>query len=175
MEIYLVRHTSVAVTKGTCYGQLDVELADSFIEEAEKVKRHLPKEFDAVFSSPSKRCVKLVEELNFIDYQTDSRLLEMNFGDWEGTKWEEINQAELNSWMEDFVTVKPKNGECLLDIYHRVSDFLNQLRSGNLDKVLIVTHGGIIRCVKAYILHIPLSQIFEIPVDFGEIVHFRLA
>ena len=30
MEIYVVRHTKVAIDKGICYGQTDAPLADSF-------------------------------------------------------------------------------------------------------------------------------------------------
>ena len=36
MEVILIRHTSVDVPKGVCYGQTDVPLRDSFEEEASK-------------------------------------------------------------------------------------------------------------------------------------------
>lgn len=39
MKVYLVRHTSVDVAPGTCYGQTDVPLRASFQEEAEACKR----------------------------------------------------------------------------------------------------------------------------------------
>ena len=43
MNIYIVRHTSVDVKPGTCYGQTDVALRPSFTDEAEKVKENLGK------------------------------------------------------------------------------------------------------------------------------------
>ena len=41
MKLILVRHTSVAVEKGVCYGRTDVPLADSFPDEAREVKQRL--------------------------------------------------------------------------------------------------------------------------------------
>ena len=38
MNIYLIRHTSVDVPKGMCYGQSDVPLRSTFEEEAAAVK-----------------------------------------------------------------------------------------------------------------------------------------
>lgn len=65
MKIVLVRHTSVGVRKGTCYGWSDVPLAESFPEEAQRTYETLRalvgKDenastlnncFDAVYCSP---------------------------------------------------------------------------------------------------------------------------
>lgn len=57
MEVFLIRHTKTAVIPGTCYGNSDVDVADSFLEEAGKVRERLKGEsFDAVYSSPLQRC-----------------------------------------------------------------------------------------------------------------------
>ena len=59
MEVFLIRHTKTAVIPGTCYGNSDVDVADSFPEEAEKVRGRLKGErFDAVYSSPLNYAVK---------------------------------------------------------------------------------------------------------------------
>ena len=52
MEIHVVRHTSVDFDKNKCYGRLNVTLAQSFMEEAEKLKSKLSTNYDVVFSSP---------------------------------------------------------------------------------------------------------------------------
>ena len=53
MKVILIRHTSVDVPKGVCYGQTDVPVAATFTEEAEMTKKALSdRTFDAVFSSP---------------------------------------------------------------------------------------------------------------------------
>ena len=41
MEVVLIRHTSVDVPKGTCYGQTDVPVRDTFEQEAELTRQGL--------------------------------------------------------------------------------------------------------------------------------------
>ena len=54
MEVILIRHTSVDVPPGMCYGQTDVPLKPTFETEAavtaENLKAYLP--FDHVYTSP---------------------------------------------------------------------------------------------------------------------------
>ena len=84
MEIYLVRHTKVAVPPGIVYGHTDVSLSDSFEEEAAVVRKKVEGIcFDAVWSSPLSRCVRLANYCGFRNIQTDDRLKELNFGEWE--------------------------------------------------------------------------------------------
>jgi alpha-ribazole phosphatase len=168
MEIYVVRHTQVAV-KDTCYGQSNVPLADTFTSEAAKYKNDLPDKFDAVFCSPLERCKHLSNALNYDNVIFENALMEMNFGDWEGKKWNDIEQAKLDVWMNDFEHEKTPNGENLLELFDRVRLFLDNLRQQKFDKVLLITHAGVIRCIWAYLLEIPLQNIFKLPVGHNEV------
>jgi len=170
MEIYIIRHTPVEVESGTCYGQSDVDLNDQLDHYQSIYAKELPQDFDAVFTSPLKRCVQLTEKLGFVNYETDHRLMEMNFGDWELKKWNDIPFEESNPWMENFVNVATPNGESMLDLYHRINTFYEDLKNRNFKKVLIVSHAGPIRCFWSIILQIPLINLFKIPVGFGEIL-----
>lgn len=79
MKMTLVRHTSVDVPKGVCYGQSDVGLRATFAEEAERVRENLKgRKFDAVYTSPLSRCVKLASFCGYEDAVRDKRLMEMN-------------------------------------------------------------------------------------------------
>ena len=51
MEVILIRHTSVDVPKGTCYGHTDVPVAATFEQEAEVTRQNLAQylPFDAVY------------------------------------------------------------------------------------------------------------------------------
>lgn len=174
MEIYIIRHTAVAVEKDICYGQSDVDLAMSFADEVGMFEKALPKDFDAVYSSPLSRCKNLAKALGYQNIALDNALMEMNFGDWEMQKWNAIDAAKLQAWMDDFVNIKASNGENLLDVFARVENFITTLLAQNHKKVLIVTHAGIIRCFWAYILEIPLKNIFRIPVKHNEIFACQL-
>ena len=97
-----IRHTSVAVPRGVCYGQSDVPLAGGFPDEAVIVKRNLEKySFDAVYSSPLSRCLKLAAYCGYDTPILDSRLMEMNFGDWEMKRYDEITDSRLQLWYDD--------------------------------------------------------------------------
>ncbi len=70
MEIIFVRHTSVDVAPGTCYGQSDVPLNESFQQEAEAVRQQLLSKAEhplRVYTSPLFRCTRLAEYCGFPD------------------------------------------------------------------------------------------------------------
>lgn len=173
MSIYIVRHTEVDIPKGTCYGQLDVPLKKNFEKEFAKLKRLLPKKIDLVYSSPSQRCTAFAK---FLDpkYKTDKALLELNFGDWEGQLWQEIPENELKIWSENFVTERPTHGENLLELFERTGHFFNKLRLLDDQDIVVVSHAGVIRCMIANMLQIPLENIFKIQVGFGKVYKFDL-
>lgn len=106
MKLTLIRHTRVEVPAGTCYGNSDVDVAETFPEEAEKVKAGLVgTRFDAVYSSPLQRCTKLAAYCGFPDPVLDDRLKELNFGHWEGKRWEEIKDPKLQEWYDNWLNV----------------------------------------------------------------------
>ena len=64
MKIYAIRHTSVNVQPGICYGQTDVGVATSFDDEQRRVTQELEQvSFDTVWSSPLLRCRTLAESV----------------------------------------------------------------------------------------------------------------
>lgn len=149
IHLYLVRHTSVAAPAGTCYGQTDVALADTFAQEAEAVRNSIKDiSFDAVYSSPLSRCTKLADYCGFEDYKTDPLLMEMNFGDWENRPWGDIADPHLQCWFDGWATERATNGESFADLCHRASDFINSLSwNGEDARMLLFTHAGFVRAL----------------------------
>lgn len=174
MEIYIIRHTPVLAGKNICYGQSDLPVAETFLQDVQQFKSKLPANFDRVFSSPLQRCVKLANALELDNVLLDNALMEMNFGDWENKNWDDLDQDDLNRWMADFVNVKTPGGESLIELYERVKFFLDNLRLQPHKKVLLISHAGVIRCIWAYLLAIPLQHIFKIPVNYMETFVFNL-
>lgn len=174
MEIYLIRHTTPLIDKGICYGQTDIPLAESFRDEAGKLLQSLPETVDAVYSSSSSRCIKLARLIKTEQLIIDNRLLEMNFGDWEMKKWDEIDQIELNKWMPDFVNAKVPNGENFIELYDRVTQFMNELMKRDFNKIAVVTHAGVIRSFVSKILDSPLEKAFEIQVNYCSITKINM-
>ena len=147
MKLTLIRHTSVDVTRGICYGHTDVELADTFPQEAAKVAEKLnSRSFDKVFTSPLSRCRKLASYCGFPDAIPDTRIMEMNFGEWEMQAFNEIKDPRLQEWFGDYMNVAPTGGESAMQQRSRFIDFIESLRSETapVSNVAVFTHGGIL-------------------------------
>jgi len=173
MEVYLIRHTTPLIEQGICYGQSDLDLANTFPDELEFLKRNLPAEFDAVYTSPLKRCITLAKKFKTPNLFTDARLMELNFGEWEMKKWNEIDQIPLNDWMIDFVNFKIPAGESFMELSYRVAEFMDELKETSSKNIAVVTHGGIIRAVIAGVFEIPLKNAFKISIDYSSITHIQ--
>nr|WP_199000065.1 alpha-ribazole phosphatase [Flavobacterium sp. ASV13] len=178
MEIYLVRHTKTICEKGICYGQADVDLAEPLGSVFENIVSQLPSEA-VLFSSPLKRCTILAQYIqNAIKlalFEKDSRLMEMNFGDWELKNWNDIPPEQLNPWMEDFVNIKVSNGESFVELHQRVGDFLAELVLKNITKpIIIIAHAGVIRSILCHQTSLPLKDAFNNKVDFGQVNKIKL-
>lgn len=171
MEIYLIRHTKVNIKQGICYGQKDVDLAETYPEELDAVKENLKNiDFDLILTSPLCRAKKLAIDIFGDQVKEDKRLMELNFGDWEGKVWDEIKDPLFEVWMEDFVNKKCSNGESFVMLRDRVLELWNEIKSKDYKKVAIFTHGGVIRTINAIEKNTKLEDSFKEPInDFGEL------
>jgi alpha-ribazole phosphatase len=177
MEVYLVRHTETVCEKGICYGQSDVGILEPYDVVFESILNQLPQEA-ILYSSPLQRCVILakyiLENTKIDSIIEDSRLMEMNFGDWELEKWDAIPRAILDPWMEDFVNVRIPNGESFVDLNDRVLDFFKKKLTKDIEKpVIIVAHAGVIRSFLCKINDLPLKNAFQNTVNYGEVIKIK--
>lgn len=180
MDIYLIRHTEVAVGRTVSYGQSDVELATNYAEQRDRILTQLPTDRPAyLFSSPLNRCRLLANDLATsaeIDLklvQFDDRIKELNFGDWEMTPWTDIPRSTLDPWMNDFVNVGPPNGETFQDLFDRVGAFwqeiISPLATENAGPVYVITHGGVIRALLCLFLDLSLQNAYRVHLDYGSL------
>lgn len=146
MKVVFIRHTSVDVQKGVCYGQTDVPLAATFPLEAAIVKTKLkPYRFDKVFCSPLSRCVELARYCGYEDAEMDERLKEMDFGEWEMKAYDDIYDPRLQEWFNDYINVAPTGGESVVDQKKRLENFISEKLDVYHDALIgIFTHGGIL-------------------------------
>jgi alpha-ribazole phosphatase len=169
MEIYLVRHTTPKIDKGICYGQSNLDTADTFASESKKILEKIS--FDSetkIYSSPLKRCTQLAALFDK-NFTIDERILELNFGDWELKKWDAIPSEEINPWMQDFVHVKVTNGESYADLDKRANDFFNDLLKEGALKKIIVCHAGVMRSILARLTDTALEDSFDIKIVYGQV------
>lgn len=171
MKLTLIRHTSLQVEPGVCYGQSDIDVGASFWDEANRLKTKLADtQFDAVFTSPLQRCAKLAEVLNMGEATHDSRLKELHFGDWEMQHWDDIPRDIFDVWAHDYANQAPPMGETFGQLQQRALDFLEEQKLKNASKhMLIVTHGGLIRALLAHVLNMELKGLFRFNIDYASI------
>lgn len=122
----------------------------------------------------------------------DDRLVELDFGDWEGQRWADINRADFDLWSSDYVTQNVPGGESWGDVRKRVESFLNDLRESPgpdrltaADALLahndpsaptaVIAHAGVIRAALSIVLDIPLKATWRISVPFGCVVTIELS
>lgn len=152
MEVILVRHTSVDVPSGTCYGQSDVPVADTFEQEAEVTKqnlgRYLP--FDVVYASPLTRARKLAAYCGYPQPRLDNRLKEMYMGEWEMQSYDEMKGEYLDAWYNDYMNLPTPGGESFRQLAERVGAFFDELKQRDYRRVAVFAHGGVLICAGIY-------------------------
>ncbi len=171
MEIYLVRHTKVAISRDYCYGISDVDLAKSYKADIQTVMEKLNKiQFSKSYTSPLKRCKILANSLSQNPILKDE-LLEMDFGDWELKKWKSLDHKQVDIWMNDFVNERPSNGENYMDFSMKSVFFFDNLvkEMEENDKVLLTTHSGVIRAIICHVLNLSLAHSFNFEIDYGSV------
>ncbi len=179
MNILLIRHTSVDISKGICYGNLDVDVSSAFAWEASKVSNRLSRySYKIVYSSPLQRCRKLAEKIagNECPVQYDNRLKEMDFGEWEGVHWDHIFKSNKGQqWFGDYWNTACPGGGAYKELYNRTALFLKELYQLNINEAIpVITHGGPIRAMLSKILNTSPYTMFERNIDYGEVIELDI-
>lgn len=179
MRVILVRHTSVDVPPGTCYGQTDVPVAPTFPEEAQQVQQRLQQlqlQFDAVYTSTSSRAFLLAFFCGYQQARFDNRLKEMFFGRWEMQRYDQIQDPHLQEWYDDFLHQPATDGESFQDQLTRVSQFMDELKQRHAPDatILIFAHGGVLAAARIYAGQVSQEQAFSPLVPYGGMIEVTI-
>ena len=172
MQVFLIRHPRPAIESGVCYGRLDLQAADplSFVR---KLAPQLPSG-TTVISSPLSRARVPAEMLAArlgADMRIDPRLREIDFGDWEGLRWDDIDCAQIDAWAADILHFVPPGGESVATLQARATDFARSLVP---PEAIIVTHAGILRALLGYWQQMPVEAWTRLSFDYGELIEPNL-
>lgn len=146
MTLWLARHAQPLVEPGICYGALDVAAdAQATLAAAQRLAAVLP-HGTLVTSSTLQRCEQLAQALYALRPDLtlifDARLREMDFGDWEGQRWDAIGQPALEAWTADFARHRPGGGESVQMFMQRVAAAWDTVGT---QATLWITHAGVAR------------------------------
>lgn len=139
IELVLVRHGQTDWnSQSKIQGIKDIPLNNIGINEATELSGKLKDEFDYIITSPLKRAYKTTEILNNklnLTIETDSRLVERDFGELTGSHVNLIHEAD---------NIKNKNIEENSHFEQRVLSFIHNIAARGHGSYLVVTHGGFI-------------------------------
>jgi alpha-ribazole phosphatase len=175
--LYLIRHTTPHIAPGVCYGQLDIGVADSFVEEANGVLRWLPP-VELIITSPLQRTRQLAEHLaqaRHCELHSDARLMEKHFGAWEGKAWDDIARSEIDAWAADISGHAPPGGESAQQLMRRVQTCLRDVTQLPQQNIALVAHGGSIRALLAQMGDVPLAETLSWEMGYGAVMGVRIS
>lgn len=147
MHIYMIRHAETAKNRAkVLQGRSNAPLNEAGEKQSCRVGAFFLEQgvhFDRIYSSPLIRCVQTAEiaaQARADQIVTDDRLLEMDYGPYEGTSLESP-PLEIIHFFSDFVhNPAPEGMESLDHVKQRLKDFLDSIKADPFVNVLIATH-----------------------------------
>lgn len=174
--IFLLRHGQICGAEEKRFiGTTDVPLDDTGLLQArywQTVFSEFP--LGAVYSSSLQRCDHTARQIAGKRppvINTDA-LNEIHMGEWDGRAFEEIKMYYPEEFIkrgESLSSYRPPDGESFQDLSNRVLVFFNEILARKKEKILIVTHAGVIRVILCHILNLPLKDLFQIKPAYGEL------
>ena len=151
-RLWLLRHAPTAWSaEKRLQGRNDLDLSEE--GRAAVGRWHLPKAVIGCdwYVSPLRRCRQTASLLGLKSVQIEPRLIEMDWGRWEGQTAGELKTATLSELAKheaNGLDMRPPGGESPRDVQSRVQPWLEERANAGND-VAAVTHKGVIRAIYA--------------------------
>ncbi|WP_248914754.1 alpha-ribazole phosphatase family protein [Pseudomonas moorei] len=172
LRLDLLRHGETELGGGL-RGSLDDALTEKGWQQMrEAVLAQGP--WDHLVSSPLQRCARFAEELAGrlglpVELQAD--LQELHFGAWEGQSAAALMETDADSlglfWADPYAFTPPQ-GEPVAAFAARVLAAIARLHATYAgERVLLVSHGGVMRLLLAQARGLPREQLLNVEVGHG--------
>lgn len=178
-QLYLIRHGEVEERYHKVFGgsRIDMALSPLGQRQAQAVRQWLEgTHLDAIYASPMLRVRQTLaptaEARSMTPVSMDG-LREVDFGDWTGNRWDEVQAIfgiSAFDWLEVIENGGIPHGEPIEEIRTRVGDCARQILEAHPhQRVAVFCHGGIIRVMLALLLDMPLSRMAHFNIEYGSI------
>ena len=166
--VFLVRHASHdRLGKVLCGRMAGVTLGEEGVAEAARVGERLAGEkLAAVYSSPLERAVQTAEAIA-AKPRIDKGLQEIDFGDWNGATFEDLERDTLwAQWNSDRATARPPHGESMVEAQARVVGWLQWALETHIGQsIAAVSHADVIKALIAHALGLSLNDLHRFEVS----------
>lgn len=95
-----------------------------------------------------------------VPMRIDKRLRETNLGTWQGLTGAEVDELSPGAravWQQD-ATWAPPGGESRVEVASRAAEVVNGLDEGDVETVILGTHGGLITALTGKLLDLPIPN-----------------
>lgn len=174
-RIILIRHGQTAWNQAErIRGQVDIPLDEVGLAQAEATAARVADEWKpvAVYSSPLVRAVQTAQAIARrcnLDIQTVAGINDMNFGQWQGLPYDEVERRWpdlAQAWLRTPHTVTFPGGENLALVRERAMAALHQLIERHPDgEIVIVAHTVVNRVLLCAVLGLENSEYWRIGQD----------
>ena len=150
MKVYIVRHGQVPHNALNQYNSNNEDLTELGIQQAEELKDKIKNmNLDIIISSPLNRAKHTADIINSNNKKIiyDDRIKERDCGDLSGKPLEVTNREEYWNY---YTTIQYGSSENIKLFFKRVYNFLDELKTKNYEKVLIVAHSGVSKAFSGY-------------------------
>ncbi len=182
--LHLIRHGEVEDRYHRVFagGRVDMDLSPRGHEQARALAqwlRHHP--IDAAVASPMKRVQQTLAplEVHFPGpHKIMEGLREVDFGDWTGFGWREMQErfgVSAFDWLDHLEAGVIPNGESAATLRARVEPCLREvLRLHAGQSVAVYCHGGIVRMMLSILLELPIPKLAAFDIDYGSVTQVKL-
>jgi probable phosphoglycerate mutase len=178
VKIAFLRHgPTLWNAQGRIQGHIDIPLSDEGLEKMRGLLPPPPFGQARVFVSTSRRARQTAEALGLVDARWDARLMEQNWGEWEGLSRDGIlarDGEDAFARAGAGLAFRPPGGESTAELHARVTAFLKDVAQGEGDAIA-VAHLGVVRA--AYTLATGWDMATPMPpdLDVGKVLVLGLA
>jgi alpha-ribazole phosphatase len=184
--LYLLRHGEIA-TPGILAGKTDISLSWVGFQQLVSATDSL-NTIDRCISSPLVRCHQYASiycQQNNLSLEVESKLQEMDFGDWDGETYQSLWQmgdhsatSTIGDFWQDPWKNQPPHGETMESFTQRIDDWWQSFLAEHTSKnTLVFTHAGVIKHLLARVLSLPIhrtTHMSSIDVGYASLVKLSL-
>ena len=161
MKLYVLRHGETDYNEQhRISGQVPAMLTEKGKQQAIEAGRYFKnKNIDYIYVSPLQRArdTYALLGLDNIPYSIEPRIIEVNFGIFEGLP---IGSDGFNE-VKIHLGYRYPQGETYLEVIHRVYSFLDELKQKDYNTVLLVCHGAVLRAINSYFVEMSNEDFFN--------------
>lgn len=173
--LYVARHGETEWNKlGIISGRSDIALSAVGYHQAALLAKEVA-ELDSpitkIIHSPLERAretARIVSETNQLPMSVDERLVELDYGDYDGTSDEQEGYLKLRTQF----AVRYPNGESLMDVYARIVPLLEELERDTENTYLLICHNSVIRAIKNYFEPLENEKVFDYRTPNAKLISF---